>query len=291
MNIFRDMKTVMALSLTLVLGGTISASAQTPLLWYKMDDGSGTTVTDSGSGTALNGTLTGTATWSSNTPSGTGSGVSLTSDGTDANAITTGSVANTKIDKLTQFTLTLWVNLQAAPAVADRFVSILELNTAKGFDLEIQAPSSGTLSAGNFRPTLLVDGFGGVTASANTGADNQWLFLAVTYDGSLTSGNVKFYTGNQAAVVAQLGATQTLNSGQVDSSTGLFQVGNTSASSSDRTASSLFDDVRIYGSVLTSSDLESIRMESVPEPSVLSLTLVAMIGGACLRRRLRRQVA
>ena len=282
---------------TLVLGllgiACVSvASAQTPLVWYKMNEGSGTLVGDSGSGTALNATMSGTATWTTSTPSGTGSAVSIVDNATDANFISTGAVTGTKVDALSQFTITLWVNLQALPTAGDRLISTLNVGATKGFDLNIQNPTSGTLSAANFCPTLMVDGYAAPAVGApsnNVSAANTWLFLAVTYDGLSSSGNVKFYSGNTSGALISLGTTS-ITSGAVDSTTGALQIGNTSASSGDRTPSALFDDVRIYGGVLTSTDIDTIRMDAVPEPSTALLAALGLAGFGLLKLRSRRQL-
>lgn len=260
------------------------ASAQTPLVWYKLNEGTGTTVLDSGSGTALNATLGGTTTWTNSTPSGSGTALSLTDDGTDANFLSSGAVTGTKIDALTKFTLTMWVNLQAVPTAGDRLISTLSLTSFKGFDFNMQSVSSYT-----FTPTLLVDGVTGGSVGASATAvtsDHSWLFLSVSYDGSLGSSNTTFYSGAMTGSLVNLG-TSSISSGAVDTSTGSLQVGNTTASTTDRTDTALFDDIRIYGSVLTSTEIDAIRMESVPEPSTALLASLALAGFALRKLRAR----
>lgn len=279
---------VKAMGLVLLGITTVSvASAQTPLVWYKLNEGTGTTVLDSGSGTALNATLSGTATWTTSTPSGSGAALSIVDNATDANFASSGSVTGTKIDALTKFTITMWVNLQAVPTAGDRLLSTLSLSTYKGFDFNIQSVSSYT-----FTPTLLVDGVTGGAVGASATAvtsDHSWLFLSVSYDGSLGSSNTTFYSGATSGSLVNLG-TASISSGAVDSSTGSLQVGNTTASTTDRTDTALFDDIRIYGSVLTSTEIDAIRMDAVPEPSTALLASLALAGFALRKLRARRLV-
>ncbi len=251
------------------------ASAQTPLVWYKMNEGTGTLVADSGSGAALNATMSGTATWTNSTPSGTGSAVSIVDNTTDANFVSTGSVAGTKLDGLTKFTITLWVNLQSLPASGDRLLSTLSVIPYKGFDFNLQ-----NVSGYSFAPTLMVDGVTGSAVGApstSVTSDHSWVFLSVSYDGSLSGGNTTFYSGAASGSLLTLG-TASITSGAVDTGAGSLQIGNTTASASDRTMSALYDDVRIYSEVLTSTEIDAIRMDAVPEPSA---ALLAVFGLAC----------
>jgi len=263
----------------------VSAStAQTLLVHYDLEEGTGSTATDSGTGTDSNGTLGGNATWSTNTPSGDGSSLSLSKNGTDSNFV---SASSSEVDALSSFTITLWLNIQGNINVGDRLVSTLSSETFKGFDFNIQALTSGSsdISASGFRLGLLVDGVSGGSAlvsSAGTSvnADSQWAFLAVTYDGTRTSNNVAFYTGTTTATVSQLGLVDSLNMGTVDSTTGNLQIGNTSATTSDRTPSALFDDVRIYSGAASSAFLEDVRVDnlaSIPEPATSTMILGSFI--------------
>lgn len=261
-------------------------SAQTPLVWYKMNEGTGTLVGDSGSGTALNATMSGTATWTTSTPSGSGSAVSIVDNATDANFISTASVAGTKLDGLTKFTITLWVNLQALPASGDRLLSTLTASPYKGFDFNLQSVSGYT-----FSPTLMVDGVTGSavgTPSTSVTADHSWVFLSVSYDGSLSGSNTTFYSGTTSGSLLNLGIAS-ITSGAVDTGASALQIGNTTASPSDRTMSALYDDVRIYSGVLTSTEIDAIRMDAVPEPSAALLATLALACFVLGKLRPRRQ--
>lgn len=283
-----------ALSVSFLLALATPLHGQTLLLQYDFDD-SASPATDSGAAPAAPGTLvaTGSASGfvSGNSPSGTGS-VFSTGDGNN-NYLTTATAATpdgaigdiAKLDGLSSFTLTLWVNLQTV-ALNDRFMSdggAPVTPTINGFDFYMGAPTSG-ISASNFQLTLSVNGTS-INSSVNTGAANQWVFFAVTYDGTLTASNVSFYRGTPSSNAAQLGTTVSLNKGTVGDNTVPFQVAGTSQSASDRTATGFFDDVRVYSGVADAAFIEAVRLENIPEPS----TLLALLGGTAFLGLVRRR--
>ncbi|EIP99391.1 PEP-CTERM motif protein [Opitutaceae bacterium TAV1] len=270
----------------LALCASSSLFAQTLLVHYTFDEGSGSTTADSsGYGSATNGSLAGTASWTTDTPGGTGSALSITKGTGDANLV---DAAATKVNTITDtFTISLWLNLQAAPTSGDRLVSTLTGNN--GFDLSLLAPSSGTISASNFRLAVFVNTTGGnaVSANLNYSADDQWGFIAVTFD----KGKVTFYTGNTDESVALLAnsVNGTLPT-SVTASTGSLQIGNTPATINNRTPTGYIDDVRIYSGVADATFLEHVRLSNVPEPAtaaVLAGALVLVAAALAHRRRTR----
>lgn len=271
-----------------------SSEGQTLLLQYTFDDATNPT-TDTGTGISAPGTLVagGSASGfvSGNTPSGLGS-VFSTGDGIN-NYVTTATAGDPdgiggdvdKIDGLQAFTLTLWVNLQSV-ALNDRFMSdggAPVTPTIEGFDFYMGAPGSG-ISASNFQLTLAVDGTS-VNSSVGTGALNQWVFLAVTYNGALSSNNVVFYRGTPSSTAAQLGSIITLDKGIVGDNTRPFQIANTTQSGADRTPAGLFDDIRVYSGAGDAAFIESVRLANVPEPSAAT----ALLGGTALLGLIRRR--
>ena len=278
----------LAIGLALLVAAPNGAAAL--VLRYDFDDSSNPTA-DSGTGTAAPGTLIGGDNFTTNTPSGTGKAYS-TGAGNDA-YVTTGTTGNPdtanhpiKLNQLTAFTLTLWVNLRATPATNDRLVSDWNTGINQGFDFRINT----VVSSAAFQLVLNVDDGSAASMTganaANAGANQAWTFLAVTYDGSLTANNVHFYTGAAAVAVSQLGDTTTINKGAAANTATDFQVGGTAASSSDRSPSAFFDDVRVYDEVLDSTALNGVRAANVPEPGVSALVTAGAIG--CLGRRRRR---
>lgn len=269
----------MGCALGVSLAGTTSVNAAPiPLLHYTFDEASGPAL-DSGSGDAANGTFSGSATRTTDTP-GALPGRALSIAGGTTDYVTSGD-AN-KLDQLQQFTLTTWINLRGGPAQFDRLLS--DHDATGGWDLFIENPSGGGgLSAGSFALSLTVDTGTGAN-SANLSADNEWLFIAVTYDGTLTENNVRFYAGDVSTGVATAGDPKTMNKGTTDANNADFRIGATARTASDRTPVADFDDVRVYGDVLTPAELESIRLANVPEPTS-ALMALSGAGLAMLARR------
>ncbi|WAC21411.1 hypothetical protein OVA24_08430 [Luteolibacter sp. SL250] len=263
------------------------------LLRYDFDDGT-TPTADSGTGPAANGTLIGAgSSFIANTPSGTGRAYSTSG----ANAyITTGTTASpdtgtnpSKLDSLNAFTLTMWLNIQAQPATNDRLVS--DWSGDAGFDLRVGSNVTST----DYRPLLQVNN-SLASPTSNIGGFGSWVFLAVTYDGSQLSSNVLFYTGGTSSAATQFGSAVALFQNNTDptpdepegavlANSVDFQVGGSAATTSDRSPNAFFDDVRVYDEVLSVAQLEAIRLENVPEPSLGSLALLTLAGLATRRRR------
>ena len=229
-------------------------------------------------------TVSGATAWTSNTPSGAGSALSLSTG-----AAGFASTSATPIGGLSAFTVTMWVNLQALPTANDRLLSSLVSNN--GIDLRIAAPQQGTLSASDFSLTLQVNGTSASSTSLvnvrDFNAGNQWAFVAVTYSGT----QVRFFDGGtstSATALAPTGAVP-LTAGSIGSTTTL-QIGATPATAADRTPPGWFDEVRIYDSVLTLSQIEQVRLDNVtaiPEPgaAAIAMGIPALFASAALRRR------
>ena len=235
----------------------VLATPPTPVLHYTFDDGGGTVnATDAGAAPAANGQFNGAATRTSNTPNGTGYALDVSTSGA------TDFVFNhdnpVKLNGMSNLTMTCWVNLQANQATSDRLMG--KFSTTGGFDFRFNNASA---SAAQLYFELNTNSGSSAGASANINALNQWIFVAVTYDGSgLSSNQVNFYSGLTNAAVNLLGTVQTINvvhgPGILDT-TNDFRVGSTAASTADRTPPAWIDDVRVYASVLSITDLEAVR--------------------------------
>lgn len=173
---------------------------------------------------------------------------------------------------LDAITISMWVNVSAF-ADTDRLVS--SVTGSNGFDLYLK---TGALTDGDYRLSF---GFNS-TSGAEQSADNagyqldEWVFLAVTYDSTIVSGdNVFFYLGNEAnsVVMNDSGA----KSGSIVTSTSDLEIGGTPATSSDRTPTALFNDVRIYNGALDVTALESLRVAAIPEPAHCGIMLGALL--------------
>lgn len=272
---------------SLLMGSMVSvalaASAQTPLLQYSFDEASGDAL-DSGSGVASPGTLQGGAARTSNTPSGTGSAIDFTTENTYAHVLS-GDAA--KLDGLGQITLTTWLNVSTYTSGNHRLMSKQAGGTFGGFSWNMNAtPNDGTVGPDNFRLGLFLGNnvssgagdFGFVYSSADVGAANQWVFLAVTYDGSLAADNVRFFIGDGDSAVTQVGNAMTLPQMTIDGGTSRFGVGFTDAAPTANTSVIGYqDDVRVYGEALGVPALDAIRLQAVPEPSALGLLAIGAL--------------
>jgi hypothetical protein len=263
-----------------------------PLLHYNFDEGTDTTAADSGTGTPAPGTLVG-ATWTTNTPHNHSPAAVDSSGAATGNLkyVTGGDVD--KIDGLSQFTLTTWLNMQATPSGNRRILAKQDGGAFDGFSWNVSDPGNGaTRSASAFGMRLFV---GGSTAFAFdpipsdpdfvVDADNKWAFVAVTYDGTLTSNNTNYYAGSENGVVTLL-ATTTVNAGTVNPTAAAFNIGHTDAAPTSNTSLPGFvDDARVYGSVLSLADLETVRLENIPEPLSSLLLGLALFGVIAIIRR------
>jgi hypothetical protein len=270
------------------------AASAAPLLHYNFDEGTGTAAADSGTGAPAPGTLVG-ATWTTNTPQGY-SAAAVDSSGASAGNlkyVTGGDVD--KIDGLSQFTLTAWLNLQATPSGNRRILAKQDGGAFDGFSWNISDPGNGAArSASAFGMRLFVGGstafaFDPIPSSPSfvVDADNKWAFVAVTYDGTLTSNNTNYYAGSEDGTVSLL-ATTTVNGGTVNPTSVAFNVGHTDAAPASNTSlPGYVDDARVYGSVLTLAELELVRRENVPEPASFVAACLGLMGFCLVVRRAR----
>ncbi len=281
MNLKKQMYLAAGLFTTVVI-----ASARADLILHYTFDNAAAPTADTGTTPAANGNLYGGATIVTTTPSGTGGALS-TGTGNNAYLSTgTGDTGDTqKLDSLSQITITGWLNLQADPLASttvDRLVSKWD-KVGKGFELLVCAPLTGTSSASNFRLQFVVDNQVAQSTIA-TSADHTWLFYAVTYNS--VTGTVTFYTGTDAASVTQFGSSITLSGvGVPDDTTLPLEVGGSPTTDADRSPSAYFDDIRIYNTVLTKSDLETVRASNVPEPATATLVGGGILTCLCLLRK------
>lgn len=105
-------------------------------------------------------------------------------------------------------------------------------------------------------------GAGGFVSPASYLSQGQWIFFAVTYDGTASSNNVKFYRGTVSQAL-HLVATGTAAFGTERGSASPMSVGN--GANRERAFDGLLDNIRIFGvksgnaGVLAMTELEAIR--------------------------------
>jgi hypothetical protein len=187
---------------------------------------------------------------------------------------------------LDSFTVCGWVNCRdlTIGSGGNRIAFALVAPNGNGFDLVHLA--SGALQLGvNQWPdgSPAVSSAGKITADPNTGPAN-WVFFAVTYDGTLPSGQVSFYFGN-ADTLAALDVTRDYNRGVLPA-TGPLTVGNFGTVVAARTATGptlsgsrcfrgLMDEISIFNRVLTLEQIRRVQLGLLPEAPrpVLSVAL------------------
>lgn len=208
--------------------------------------------------------------------------------GTGSNAGGDGPFARTDgdlqpVDGLASFTLQGWFNTNIVPT--DNMEFFKNVSSSAGFMLK--AVNDGALR-------LYVNGDGGGSAIVSQNKDwaitGEWVFFAVTYDGTSTTDNASFYMGGINESVA-LSSTQTLDQGPaLDESNRLV------ISRRNRPYQGLLDNMRVYGStgdasgVLSMSDLETVRLTDVtgvPEPSTFAILAACFSMGFVFWQRKR----
>ena len=152
-----------------------------------------------------------------------------------------------ELDGMTDITFCLWLRPQAK--VSTSWSQRLLNKGTYGFGL--------TLS-GIYSPGLMIDGY-------NTGLGGMvilpghWTFLAVTYNGTLTTNNVLCYTGDGGALSAP--TTNTLDRGACGSNSDEFWLGHHSVYDPGNSYHGDMDNVRIYNEVLDAAALATIMAE------------------------------
>jgi hypothetical protein len=244
------------------------------LLHYTFDEASGA-VLDQVSPPA-DGTLKGTATRSPSFLPASGSALDVSTATGAGNYVSCGNPAklNSSASLSNGLTITCWVNLAAAPTTSDRLVD--KCSSSAGFDFFVTPGAAPAVQLGLFINSTTANG----KSTAITNLNQQWAFCAVTYDGTLSSANTKFYLGGTNVTVAQLGTALTLNQGRIKDTTNELRIASTAATSADRTPPAFIDCVRIYDGVLTAADLETIRLADggVPDPSAIPPAIVSQPG-------------
>jgi hypothetical protein len=144
-------------------------------------------------------------------------------------------------------------------------------------------------------------GSGANTAIGNTLSANTWNFIAITYDGTSSTGfnstvqaaatgdahNAQLYEGTDTGSVQRFGVADT--TGDFTTSSGTLQFGANAVlllanrTNLSRGFNGWLDDFRIYDSVLTPTQVEAIRTSVVPEPTMGGL--ICLGGMVFLRRR------
>jgi len=269
--------------ITVVIGfSAASSSAQSLLLHYNFNEASNGTTPSldvSGSAPLAPGTFVNAATRTNATPvpgAINPGALDLTVGGsTTTNYVDSGDVD--KIDGLSKLTATFWLNLRADQNNNDRILS--DITGTSGWELRFgnAIGSGGSIRSDYFTFIFTANAALG-SPTVNAAASNQWMFFALTYDGTLSASNLKFWQAPLDATVTQMGSTVTLNQGALAANASSFFIGKSNLTPADRTPPAWMDDVRIYDGILSQSQLQLVA-NSIPEPSAAALLSLT---GLCL---------
>ena len=228
---------------SLVFGLTVadSALAQSgPVGYWKLDDGTGTSVADS-SGGSHTGTFVNSPTW---TATGRINGA-LTFGGTTA-AVSVPGTGNLADLYLTGMSISAWIQPTSAGGggkgrILDKAYWMLRMGSAN--TLEFIADQWSTTFAQR-------------TSTATIGT--SWQHVAVTWTGSQTGTNIHIYINGVLADGASVNAA-----GTASSDAGLaLKIGNNT--SGNRGFAGSLDDVRIYNRILTSTEIQALADGTAP---------------------------
>lgn len=278
-------------------------SAATLLLDYNFDGSSSSTASNAGSVTGAGLTYHNNANSVVNLYSAAGTGVSGATNDTALNNASAGAMGTAgnnpagastlagtaNVGTLGSFTITGWYNASIRP---DNNAKLIELSGTHTIALLIEAGQSGQRLALNYDGALVANSF----QQPGFSAIGSWVFFAVSYDGTTATNNLNFYYGTTSSAVILAGSrslstglTGDLNLGSsvsVGVGNGVYNSGG-----ANRPFDGLMDDTSLYGGaagsssgVLNLSQLDALRLQSVPEPAT---TVLLLSGGVLMAFRKR----
>ena len=198
-----------------------------------------------------------------------------------------------ELDNLGALTVTFWVNMRDHPGQYDLLFDTGGRFGTGGTYLQVSAGPTASAFAVDF---YVIGAANWIPSAAGTSpgtfdANAKWTFMAVTYGAN----TMQFFSGSDvpAVPVTQVGSDLTGVDYQGNAShTGVDPVSKLTIGSASGSADwgytppAWMDDFRIYDSVLSAGDLETVRLSNiVPEP--MTLCLLAAGGGLFLLRRKR----
>lgn len=197
----------------------------------------------------------------------------------------TARVTRPQIQGLTSFTLSGFFK---ADEVIGGSARLFSFSNDVGPAFYVSATANGVLG-------FNVDA-GGTSSPAAYTEVGQYVYFAITYDGSKSIDNVKFYKGTTGAnPTFSTVATQTVDVGAVDNFTGtspyFLYLGNNN--SGIRQFDGYLDNVEIYGSAtdgtgaLSAADVQGIYAAATTAPEPATLAAIVGSGLVALRRRRR----
>ncbi|MEJ7643328.1 MAG: LamG-like jellyroll fold domain-containing protein [Chryseolinea sp.] len=247
---------------TNVVQVTTPESRPTPLVWLKLDELTNAPAGNYGSTGGSYNRSSGVPSATDNVPSVISTINSADFGTSSANAYIESPTQINELKNLSSFTITGWVNNRSnvMGSGGNRIVSWIN-NGGDGVDLVYQ--NDGSLRLGvdawpDYSPAF--SSTNKVPTNASAPASN-WVFFAVTY---VENGSVEFYFGSNGTPAALDVTKNYPGRGASGSNIGKLAIGNfndatRTGPSLDRIFRGLIDDVRIYGSKLTQTQIAQIQ--------------------------------
>jgi len=213
-----------------------SGSATPEFLWWKLNEGSGTSITGDASAGGDDGTTD--ASWVAGA-----AGNALSFNGSSHKAITTSAITMAA----NQATVTFWANCDATGS-GRRIIETGPVWTSDtGFVVFMEGAQ--------IRAGLRQNGAGYIIRFTNF-VDSVMTHVAVTFDNSTSGGEIKIYL--DAVEQTPLAATADTKSGSGNFATQVLNIGSRNNGAADF-YDGIVDDIRVYSGILNSSQITAIK--------------------------------
>ena len=254
--------------------------AQNPIIKLSFDEANGATPLNTGTASATFVRSNLIPVTSTNIPLQDGNLSALDFGVTPANYYVESSTIIPALQNLSTFTITGWVNAKSnvAGSGGNRIVSWIN-HGGDGVDLVMESNGRLRLGVDGWPDnSIAYTGNGRITVDPQGGSDN-WIFFAVTYTSN--NGEVQWYIGNNSGTLIPDGGA-ILQAGAVGSNIaklaiGAFNSATRNPATYDRMFRGSIDDIRIYGSVLSFENLETIfgfNEDTTPPNKITDLRIV-----------------
>lgn len=221
------------------------ASPPVPEVWFHINDGSGTTITDF-SGNSRNATITGSITWDISTPKLGASALSITGSNQYAALF---SAADLAFDFDDPFSIEGWFRIDSVSASTRTFlgkgtaIDGYRFNVLANGNPEVELQANGTTRAirkeFNFNLETVL---------------SVWRYIRITYDGSRTAAGLRLYINESEQ--SPVSTTDTVIAGDsMAQPTIPFQI--SGVNGNNNTAQNIsFDEIAVYAYVMTQTDAD-----------------------------------
>ena len=173
---------------------------------------------------------------------------------------------NLNLGTLNQVTLTAWIKPTAdfGTMVSGEYPRIITVGATPTYDTSLANGAAFLIEdAAKLQFTVNT---GNVVTPAGVLTGSDWLFVAVTYDSTLSANNVNFYVGSKTAAPTVI-STQTLRQGPVAFSTNAYAF-LLNRYNFNRAFQGWGDDFRIFNSALSQSALAAVCASAVSNNAV-----------------------